>query len=108
MKKTESELIAQYESRRLDLEVIFQAFRKSRKIGFRLCQYQLTGDKKDIYAAIFCFSLIDNKISDLFVNEKSVKTDECVRAVIANCELLKSHIEFILSYSPSIEWNGGH
>ena len=49
---TTEEIIKLYESREPILAVIFNALRSSRKIGFRLCQYKVSKELNEYYAAL--------------------------------------------------------
>ena len=108
MQVTTEDLIKLYEAKESTLAVIFNAFRCSRKIGFRLCQYKIPMDLNEYYAALFCFSLIDNSLCDDLINSDEPETKSTVQSAISDSPLLKSHVEFVLSYSPVIDWNGGH
>ena len=77
------------------------------QIGFRLCQYKIPMDLNEYYAALFCFSLIDNSLCDELINSDETETKSTVQSAISGSPLLRSHVEFVLSYSPVIDWNGG-
>ena len=49
---TTEDLIKRYEANESTLAVIFNALRCSRKIGFRLCQYKVSMDLNEYYAAL--------------------------------------------------------
>lgn len=107
MQTSTEDLIKLYEAKESTLAVIFNAFRCSRKIGFRLCQYKIPMDLNEYYAALFCFSLIDNSLCDRLINSDETETKSTVQSAISGSRLLRSHVEFVLSYSPVIDWNGG-
>lgn len=107
MQCTTEDLIRRYEANESTLAVIFNALRCSRKIGFRLCQYKVSKDLNEYYAALFCFSLIDNSLCDDFINSDAPKKINAVQLAISGSRLLRSHVEFVLSYSPMIDWDGG-
>lgn len=107
MQNTTEGLIKLYESKESILAAIFNALRTSRKIGFRLCQYKVSKDLNEYYAALFCFSLIDNTLCDSLINSDEQEKISSVQSAISGSPLLRSHVDFILSYSPVIDWNGG-
>ena len=107
MQATTEDLIKLYESKESTLVVIFNALRCSRKIGFRLCQYKVSKDLNEYYAALFCFSLIDNTLCDSLITSDESEKISAVNSAISGSPLLRSHVEFVLSYSPVIDWNGG-
>jgi len=104
---TTEDLIKLYESKESILGVIFNALRTSRKIGFRLCQYKNSKDLNEYYAALFCFSLIDSTLCDSIITSDEQEKISSVQSAISGSPLLRSHVEFILSYSPVIDWNDG-
>lgn len=107
MQTTTEDLIKLYESKESTLAIIFNGFRKARKIGFRLCQYKFSENLKEHYAALFCYSLIDDVVFDSLISSNESEIINTVQKAISGSKLLKLHVEFVLSYSPVIDWNGG-
>lgn len=107
MQTTTDDLIKLYESKESILAAVFNALRCARKIGFRLCQYKVSKDLNEYYAALFCFSLIDNALCESLIASNEPEQISTVQSAISGSPLLRSHVEFVLSYSPVIDWNGG-
>jgi len=107
MQANTEDLIKLYESKESTLVVIFNALKHSRKVGFRLCQYKVSKDLNEYSAALFCFSLIDNTLCDSLITSDESEKIIAVNSAISGSPLLRSHVEFVLSYSQVIDWNGG-
>ncbi|MEQ3640954.1 MAG: hypothetical protein ABNH03_14515 [Alteromonas sp.] len=107
MQTTAEDLIKLYESKESILDIVFNAFRRSRKVGFRLYRYEVSPELNEYYAALFCFSLIDNTVFDSLIASDEPEKIKHVQSAISSSMLLRSHVEFVLSYSPVIDWDAG-
>lgn len=105
MSLTTENLVELYESKESSLAIIFKALRNSRKVGFRLCRYKASAELNQYHAAVFCFSLIDNVVFDALIDSNNPEQMRTVQSAIQVSPLLKSHVQFVLSYSPVIDCN---
>jgi hypothetical protein len=86
----------------------FNALRESRRFGFRMCQYKIDDPlAKEVNAVIFCLSLCHRENILLKVSVDNAEFRKSLQEAISKSQTLKNDVEFLLSYSPNIDWNGG-
>lgn len=97
-----------YEHTKTTSTNFFKALRESRKLGFRMCQYEFGSTReKEINAVIFCLSLCHRENILLKVCIDNTEFRSVLKEAISKSQTLKKDVEFLLSYSPTINWNGG-
>jgi hypothetical protein len=72
-----------------------------------MCQYKRDGSSvNEINAAIFCLSLChrENILHKIDPNDPEFRT--ALKLAINESELLKTNVNFLLDYSPLVDWNG--
>lgn len=99
-----NDIVNAYEHTKSVTNQFFTALQESRKLGFRMCQYK---SNDTITAAIFCLSLChrENILHKVDIGNPEFRT--ALKSAIAKSELLKTNVNFLLTYSPLIDWNGG-
>lgn len=102
------DIVNAYEHTKSTSTKFFNALKESRKLGFRMCQYKYEGTvAKEISAVIFCLSLCHRENILLKVSIDSAEFRAALQEAISKSQTLKNDVEFLLSYSPKIDWNGG-
>jgi hypothetical protein len=102
------DIVNAYEHTKSTSTQFFNALRESRKFGFRMCQYKFDDTvAKEINAVIFCLSLCHRENILLKVSIDNSEFRSALQEAISKSQTLKNDVEFLLSYSPEIDWNGG-
>jgi hypothetical protein len=102
------DIVNAYEHTKSTSTKFFNALRESRRFGFRMCQYKFDDTvAKEINAAIFCLSLCHRENILLNVSIDNAEFRSALKEAISKSPTLKSDVDFLLSYSPEIDWNGG-
>jgi pyruvate-formate lyase len=101
-------IVNAYEHTKSTSTQFFNALRESRKFGFRMCQYKFDDTvSKEINAVIFCLSLCHRENILLKASVDNAEFRTALQEAISKSQTLKNDVDFLLSYSPEIDWNGG-
>lgn len=108
-KFTASDILDAYEQTSNITRSVYIALQQCRKYGFRMCQYKSNTPEadKEYYAAIFWLSLCHGETIVSKIDITCPEFRSSVKEAIQRSEILKNDIDFLLSYSPLIDWNGG-
>jgi hypothetical protein len=104
------DIINAYEHTQSVSAKFFTALRESRKHGFKMYQYEYNDATsiKEYHAAVFCLSLCHRENILLKADLDSIEFRAALKDAVQQSQILKKDVDFLLTDSPSIAWNGSN